>query len=386
MEGDPAQARPARTVLEQYIRDRRMTLEEFTLYVEQFAREHGEPGMLGTRHLQRLIAGKRGDGRPLGPMKPATVRLIERITGEQIEVLLSSPHEPKDLDESEAELRQMLDAARRVDWSMLNLLYEQLERIRQIDRQLGVRAARNETRTKIRQAEHLLRHCVTIGTRQQLALLVAELSTLAGWQALDSADRTQAWNYYHKARIAAAESGSMAHIVHAAAEQAYVLLDLGQPADAVQLVEAHAGAAKTTPTALRAWLAAVYGEAQAANGERCGALRAFDDAESLLSQACDNMRPYVVIDTVHLARWRGHAMVQLNEPGAVELLTEAHWQLNPSFVRAQAALTVDLVAALLAVGARTEGASLANDAIRITVQIGSVRQRNRVEKLIKRYA
>jgi hypothetical protein len=36
--------RPFRTVLEQKIRERRMTFEEFVAYAETFAREHREPG------------------------------------------------------------------------------------------------------------------------------------------------------------------------------------------------------------------------------------------------------------------------------------------------------------------------------------------------------
>ena len=35
---------PARTVLEQKIRERRLSLREFVEFVETFAREHNEPG------------------------------------------------------------------------------------------------------------------------------------------------------------------------------------------------------------------------------------------------------------------------------------------------------------------------------------------------------
>ena len=38
--------RTDRTVLEQQIRARRMTFEEFVSYAEMFARQHGEPGTL----------------------------------------------------------------------------------------------------------------------------------------------------------------------------------------------------------------------------------------------------------------------------------------------------------------------------------------------------
>lgn len=78
-----------RTLLEQKIRERRQTFEEFAEYVERFARSHGEPGSLSVRHLQRLVAGRRPDGRPLGCPHPATVRLLEQIFGIGIDALLA---------------------------------------------------------------------------------------------------------------------------------------------------------------------------------------------------------------------------------------------------------------------------------------------------------
>lgn len=81
----------ARTVLEQLIRQRQQTLEEFVDFAARFANEHGEPGTLSVRHLQRLVAGHRPDSAPLGPPRPTTARLLERIFGKPISVLLSKP-------------------------------------------------------------------------------------------------------------------------------------------------------------------------------------------------------------------------------------------------------------------------------------------------------
>jgi 8-oxo-dGTP pyrophosphatase MutT (NUDIX family) len=80
-----------RTVLEQKIRERRQTFEEFVTYAETYAREHSEPGTLGVRHLQRLVAGRRSDGRPLGPVRPETARLLEQIFRLSIDELLAEP-------------------------------------------------------------------------------------------------------------------------------------------------------------------------------------------------------------------------------------------------------------------------------------------------------
>jgi 8-oxo-dGTP pyrophosphatase MutT (NUDIX family) len=82
---------PARTMLEQQVRARRQTFEEFVEFAERFARDHGEAGTLSVRHLQRLAAGRRPDGGRLGPVRPATARLLERIFGVSLDVLLSPP-------------------------------------------------------------------------------------------------------------------------------------------------------------------------------------------------------------------------------------------------------------------------------------------------------
>ncbi|RDI31863.1 hypothetical protein [Lentzea flaviverrucosa] len=85
--------RTFRTVLEQRIWERRLTLEEFVEEAELYAREHREPGTLGLRHLQRLVAGRRSADEPLGQVKASTARLLENMFGSTVEVLLSPPME-----------------------------------------------------------------------------------------------------------------------------------------------------------------------------------------------------------------------------------------------------------------------------------------------------
>lgn len=82
-----------RTVLEQLIRERRLTVEEFAEFAGTYAREHGERGTLSVRHAQRLVSGKADDGSRLGRRRTATTKLLERIFGLSIDVLLSPPSE-----------------------------------------------------------------------------------------------------------------------------------------------------------------------------------------------------------------------------------------------------------------------------------------------------
>jgi hypothetical protein len=371
--------RPPRTLLEHRIRQRCMTFEEFVQHAQTFAHNHDEPGTLSLRHLQRLVTGQ-----PHGTLRPATARLLERLLGEPITTLLAPPHTTTapESDDSTTELRQLLDTARRVDHPTITLLHHQLDAIRRLDRKLGALVVQDELTVKIRQVQRLTTHSLAPGTREPLAALLSEMHTLAGWQALDLGDFTQAWQHYEQSRSAAAQSGSIPYESHTAAEQAFVLIDAAATSDAVDLLDgARRRADAISPRVLRAWLAAAHGEALAAHGEHTASLHAFDHAAHLLPNDSTEERPYVALDTVHLARWRGHALACLGHPDATAVLTDALNQLDPTFVRAETALRVDLAIAHAANGDRDEARSHANHAARLATQVGSARQRRRIKTL-----
>jgi tetratricopeptide (TPR) repeat protein len=372
--------RPPRTLLEHRIRQRCMTFEEFVQHAEVFARDNHEPGTLSLRHLQRLVSGQ-----SIGPLRPATARLLERLFGEPIAALLAPPKTivSNEGDDPASELRQLLDVARRVDHSTIDLLHQQLDGIRRLDRQLGAIVVRDELKAKIRQVEQLATHSLAPGTREPLTALLSEMHTLAGWQALDLGDITDSWQHYEQSRSTAAQSDSIAHESHAAAEQAFVLIDAGATSDAVDLLDsARHRADATAPRILRAWLAAAHGETLAAHGNRTASLHAFDQAAHLLPDDPTDERPYVALDTIHLARWRGHALARFGDPDATIVLTDALDRLDPAFVRAETALHVDLAAAFAATGDRDEARIHARDAVRLAARIGSVRQSRRVRILL----
>ncbi|GAB3147002.1 hypothetical protein GCM10027258_39720 [Amycolatopsis stemonae] len=374
-----------RSVLELKLRERNQTLAEFVEDAERFARSFGEPGTLSVRHLQRLISGRRPDGAPVGRPRPATARLLERMLGLTIDELLSSPDALRGpADAAEEELRQRLKVARRVNADVLALLHDQLTAVRRLDRQLGASTAHEEVTTKIRQVARMRSHSLAPGVRNLLGVLLAEFGTLAGWQRLDMGFVGGSWQFYESAKDAARESGDVAFEVHTAAEQAFVLIDVGETASAVELLCATERRAQpVTGRLLRSWLAAAHGEALAADGQRVASLRAFDRAAALLPTDVSTADgPYVVLDPVHLERWRGHALARIGEPDAVEVLSGALGRLDPTFTRAETALRVDLATAFLATGEREEGRVHAERARTLAVEIGSVRQERRIAQLI----
>lgn len=371
---------PARTVLEQKIRERRETLEEFVEFAEEFRREHNERGTLSLRHLERLVAGHRGDGSPLGPVRPATARLLEHIFGLGVAELLAPPGCSVD---SAAELRHRLSASRQIDATVVGLLRDQLDVIRRLDRQLGALVVYDEVTTKAEQVATLQSCSLSSSIRVSLSALLAQFSALAGWEALDRGEIDQAWRHHERAKTAARETDSSVLFAHSLAQQAVVLIDIGEVGPAVdQLTEARQLARRSAPALLRSWLAAAHGEGLAVSGRRAEALRAFDTACTLLpGDPVDPELPFLFLGGAHLDRWRGHALAKLGDPEAVTVLSDALKRLDPSFTRAETALRVDLATALLAAGERDEAQVQVQHAGQLAAEIGSARQRRRLRSL-----
>jgi tetratricopeptide (TPR) repeat protein len=256
--------------------------------------------------------------------------------------------------------------------------------VRRTDRRFGSAARLDQLRSHIREVEHLLRHTIIRQHREQLAAALADASTLAGWDALDSGSIRQAWEHHEQAKAAAREADSAALLAHATAQQAFILIDIGDTADALALLqEAQTIAGDHTPRLLRAWLAAALGEGYAATGDRDNALRAFDQASALLpAETTHPQLAFLFLGGSHLERWRGNVLAQLGEPEAIQQLMAVLATSPADFVRARAVVHIDLAFAHARAGSRDAAREHARQARRLVAQLGSVRQRRRLERLV----
>jgi hypothetical protein len=75
-------------------------------------------------------------------------------------------------------------------------------------------------------------------------------------------------------------------------------------------------------------------------------------------------------------------LARFGDPEATAVLTDALKRLDPSFVRAETALRVDLATALAATGDRDEARTHAHRADRLAAQVGSARQRRRIKTIL----
>lgn len=308
-------------------------------------------------------------------------RLFREIYGRTNEEL-GFPPEP--VDDDAEELRARLAVARTLDAATVELFGHQIEHARRVDRKFGGVTPLDALRSQITQLERLLEFSTTNGNREALAATLAEAAALAGWQALDRNALGQAWQLHETAKAAARAAESPQLLTHAAAQQAFILIDLGElDAAAEQLAAARNTAEQLAPPLLRAWLAAAHGEGLAVLGRRDAALRAFDDARALLpSDPFDPALSFLFLAGAHLDRWRGNALSKLGEPEAIDQLTHALPRLPADFSRARTAMLVDLAFAYATVGDRDAALDHARQARRLATQIRSDRQLRRLGGLI----
>ncbi|MFC4003982.1 tetratricopeptide repeat protein [Prauserella oleivorans] len=291
---------------------------------------------------------------------------------------------PEDEDEEVTELRARLAVARSVDAAAVDAFRRQIDNARHVDRQFGGITLLDQLRSIIKQLEDLLSHSTARGQREALAEVLTEASTLAGWVALDRNAVGQAWHHYERAKIAAREFGSTTALAHAMAEQAYVLIDIGESQQAAeQLEHARSLGEHVVSPLLQSWLAAAAGEGFAVTGRRDDALRAFDLAYSRLpDDPNDPALPFLFLGGSHLDRWRGSALARLGDPDAVEHLTGALPRLPSSFVRARVGMMVDLAYAYAAAGDRDMARQYSRQARQLGLQVRSDRHLRRLSGLI----
>lgn len=284
-----------------------------------------------------------------------------------------------------AELAQRIESARSVDLGMVAVLAQQSELMRSLDRKLGASRLVDQIESHLATLADALTHSVLPSARRPVAAVLSSTATLAGWQALDVGAIGRAWAHYASARASATEANSPALLAHAMGEQAYVLIDMGRLDLAAQLVsEAISSAQRKTPDRTLAWLHSAEAEVYALLGDRAAARRALDRAAAVLP-AGDAMRddevPGIMLNEIHLMRWRGNALAILGDETATSELYAALERLDKTFTRAEAGVRCDLAQAHLARGELADARQHAIVARQLANQTGSIRHRRRIERL-----
>ncbi|GAA0947039.1 XRE family transcriptional regulator [Nonomuraea longicatena] len=285
--------------------------------------------------------------------------------------------------EQRAELVSHLDAAAAIDSTLIMILGTETNSLRLLDRRLGGAAIADKMRAQISQIERAHTHVVRPNLRAPLAHLLAEAASLAGWQAINTLALNDAWNHYEKAKAAAAEADDPSVLAYVSGEQAYVLVELGRPAEATELLR-HLRATfdSRVPARLRTWLAAAEAEAAAVLGDELTCRRALDAAvRSLPDGDVDQDMGYLSINAHHLARWRGNCLVRFGDPTVAEDLRSAIAGMDGTYNRAESVARCDLGHALLAAGDPAAAQPHIYRARQLATMTGTRRQRRRIDEL-----
>lgn len=314
---------------------------------------------------------------------PGYMRLFRELYGRTNEEL---GFPPEQVSESREELRDRLMVARSLDTETLDLFQRQINDIRGSDKRFGSVPVLDQLNSYIRQLDGLRAFTVKPAHRMRLAAIMRDAQTLAGWTALDRGSQLQAWQYHEDAKVSAREADSPPLLAHATAQQAVILLDMGDYQGAIELLEfARHIVENRASSLLQTWLAAAHGEGLAALGRRDDALRAFDDASATLpTDPVDPEMPFLVLNDAHLRRWRGSALLRLGDEDAIGQLESAAKALESSpssVIRGQTGMFVDLAFAYAAAGDRTNALNYAQKARQLASRIGSDRQRQRLMNL-----
>jgi len=320
-----------------------------------------------------------------GLVMPDPARVLLGLTPRQA-ALARTPVVSRPSRGQDTELLRQITAAHRIDGPVIRALQSETDTIRLLDRRLGAPAVAAKLEAHITHVESCLRFSLRPGGRQQLAKVLADASALAGWQAIDMGRLPRAWEHFERATAAAREAHDLPLLGFAGGEQAYVLLDLHRPHDALDMVRAaYTEVHAAVPHQLRAWLLAAEAEMAAAAGQETTCRRSLDSAVTEISHgpARDDL-PYLALDETHLARWRGNCLIQFGDPETASELDAALTAMDGDFTRAEAGLRCDLAAAHHARGDKEQARHHLRRARELAQITGSARQRRRIGDLAKR--
>ncbi|MEU4424815.1 helix-turn-helix transcriptional regulator [Actinoplanes sp. NPDC024001] len=285
------------------------------------------------------------------------------------------------------ELLLRIESARTVGGSIVQTVIQQTELLRTMDRQVGAAALVDQVHAHLDHLQEALAFAVLPDARKPLALALAEAASMAAWQALDVGAADRAWRHYELAKSAAREAESTAHVVHSMGEQAFVLADAGRPELAAQLVsEAQRLGGRQISRRLTAWLYAAQAELYAHAGKPGDCRRALDLACLALPDGPEDRDAdlrSVFLNEAHLTRWRGHSLTLLGDEHAIADLRAGLETMDATFIRAQAGHRCDLAQAHLVRGELDQARAELRKARSLATQTGSIRHRQRVERLMQ---
>jgi hypothetical protein len=275
---------PVRTVLAQRIRERRLTLEEFSEQLEVFARENNEVGTVSIRHVQRLAAGQCTSDQ----LRPATARLLEKYFESPIEELLVSPEtkvsDPAGVLDPDGMERLSMASVQpcRTDEAAIEALAAVLVGIRHLEDETSAAAVFSTVQQQQSLADHLAAG-VRAQARPAAIGLASEINQYLGWLSIPLGRWDDADRYLDRAAVLAVEVDDPLRLSTALSFQAYARLRTGDLRKADSLSEA-AQRDTRVHSGLRTYITYQRAEVLARDNDRASAVRLLTEADRMVGQ------------------------------------------------------------------------------------------------------
>ncbi|MGH3915567.1 MAG: hypothetical protein ACRDTC_19495 [Pseudonocardiaceae bacterium] len=287
------------------------------------------------------------------------------------------------LDGDEYErVASVLSGRGRVDAQTIEHIEAVLWRCRRQDHALGPHAALDTVLAQRQLARSLLPHCPA-PLRPQLLSVLSESSRLAGWLSFDLNQFDSAGYYYEDARSLAHEAQNAERGAFVLCEMSHLATSRGMPRTGIDhAVAAGQWANRTDDARLRAYAFDVAGRAYAADGQRGACLSALDASHAALPAAGDRTENSVLFydEATHIGS-RGLCHLELHDPQrAADYAQQSLGNLDPSFARDTAFITVGLSMAYVQCEEIDETARLLGDAAEIAAGNSSARLTERLRQ------
>lgn len=217
--------------------------------------------------------------------------------------------------------------------------------------------------------------------RGQLLVAAGETAALAGWLAYDMGDLRTARRYYDTATRAGQAAG---HPPVQALVLAYTSYAVDDPTTARGMLRGAAQQLRTPGSATaRAWVSAREAEESAAIGDREGALRAleraqtaYDYADPAGEQAWVRFFSRARLDSMTVA-----AYARLDHPDLADVAAAALAALSAGDGKTRAVILGDIATAHVTRGDYDQGAAVARDALAVTLDAEATLGRQRLSAL-----
>ncbi|HYS28472.1 MAG TPA: hypothetical protein VEQ12_03080 [Candidatus Limnocylindria bacterium] len=272
--------------------------------------------------------------------------------------------------------------ARGVDSTSADLIATNLGSLRMLQERLGGPAVVGPALELRSLAERLAARPASPETRSRLRSVAAEASLFLGWLAFDAADNSTARGYYHEA-LRSARDGVDADLPRfVLGHVAWLAQAEGKVTEALSVVDSQVDPAPPVPAPwTRSWLAAVEANVRAVAGDAAGCRLALERSQRWFAKAsnADLPRWLPTFDRAQLLAFEGRCFERIE----ALILARDTWELalaslSPDRIRERGSYLVHLSRVCTRLGKADDACELAQEALTIAMETGSVRIRKQI--------